>query len=117
MVAFIFAVSIGTAAAQPRGRLIIMRSPSLGRNLVLNLQIDGRTAANLGWGSRFDRSVWTGRRILTVSAVTNGFHFPWTPNSSRPTSTVLNVRRARTYVFTAVWQGTNRVILAPGRRS
>src|SRR4029077_12103977 len=103
---FIYAVSIGTAAARSAGRLIISRDPNLGRNLVVNLRIDDRTAANLVRGSRFDRLVRTGRRVLTVSAL---------PNASRSTSTVLNVRRGRTYVFTVArrWWGLNNVVLVP----
>jgi hypothetical protein len=106
---FIYVVSIGTAAAQPTGRLIVSRDPNLGRNLVVNLRIDDRTAANLVRGSRFDRSVRTGRRVLTVSAL---------PNASRSTSTVLNVRRGRTYVFTVArrWWGANNVVLVPQGR-
>jgi hypothetical protein len=106
---FIYAVSIGTAAAQSRGRLIISRDPNLGRNLVVNLRIDDRTAANLVRGSRFDRLVRTGHRVLTVSAL---------PNASRSTSTVLNVRRGRTYVFTVArrWWGTSNVVLVPQGR-
>jgi hypothetical protein len=106
---FIYAVSIGTAAAQSRGRLIISRDPNLGRNLVVNFRIDDRTAANLVRGSRFDRLVRTGRRVLTVSAL---------PNASRSTSTVLNVRRGRTYVFTVArrWWGTSNVVLVPQGR-
>ena len=106
---FIYAVSIGTAAARPTGRLIVSRDPNLGRNLVVNLRIDDRIAANLVRGSRFVRSVRTGRRVLTVSAL---------PNASRSTSTVLNVRRGRTYVFTVArrWWGANNVVLVPQGR-
>ena len=106
---FIYAVSIGTAAAQSRGRLIVSRDPNLGRNLVVNLRIDDRTAANLVRGSRFNRLVRTGRRLLSVSAF---------PNASRSTSTVLNVRRGRTYVFTVArrWWGTSNVVLVPQGR-
>jgi hypothetical protein len=109
ILALMYAVSIGTAAAQSRGRLIVMRDPNLGRNLVVNLRIDGRTAANLVRGQRFDRRVSTGRRVLSVSAF---------PSASRSTSTVLNVRRGRTYVFTAArrWWGTDNVVLVPQGR-
>src|SRR6516164_999515 len=104
-----YAVSIGTAAARSTGRLIVSRDPNLGRNLVVNLRLDGRTVANLMQGSRFDHSVWTGRRVLSVSA--------W-PSASRSNSTVLNVRRGRTYAFTAArrWWGTNNVVLVPQGR-
>src|SRR5262245_19492426 len=106
---FMYAVSVGTAAARSTGRLMVSRDWSLGRNMVVNLRIDGRTAANLRRGSRFNRSVWTGRRVLTVSA--------W-PSASRSTSTVLNVRRGRTYVFTVArrWWGTNNLVLVPQGR-
>jgi hypothetical protein len=106
---FIYAVSLGTAAARPTGRLIVSRDPNLRRNLVVNLRIDDRTPASLVRGSRFDRSVRTGRRVLTVSAL---------PNASRSTSTVLNVRRGRTYVFTVArrWWGANNVVLVPQGR-
>ena len=104
ILALMYAVSIGTAAARSVGRLVVSRDPNLGRNLVVNLRIDNRTVANLMQGSRFDHSVWTGRRVLSVSAV---------PNASRSTSTVLDVRRGRTYVFTVArrWWDTNNIVL------
>src|SRR5499427_3720197 len=109
ILAVMYALSIGTAVARSTGRLIVSRDPNLGRNLVVNLRIDGRTAANIGRGSQFNRSVWTGRRVLSVSA--------W-PSGSRSSSTVLNVRRGRTYVFTAArrWWGSNSVVLIPQGR-
>ena len=109
ILALMYAVSTGTAAARSVGRLIVSRDPNLGRNLVVNVRLDGRTVANLMQGSRFDRSVWTGRRVLTVSAL---------PNASQSTSTVLNVRRNRTYVFTVArrWWGTNNLVLVPQGR-
>src|SRR5215468_4115330 len=109
ILALMYAVSIGTAAARSTGRLIVSRDPSLGRNLVVNLRLDGRTAGNIVPGSSFNRSVWTGRRVLTVSA--------W-PSTSRSSSTVLNVRRGRVYVFTATRRGwgSNSVVLVPRGR-
>src|ERR1043166_2238393 len=102
---FVSLASIGTAA-QSGGRLIVMRAPNFGWNLALNLQIDGKTAANLVQGRRYDHSVSAGRHVLTVSAVPSY-------NSYAPTSTVLNVRPGQTYVFTAVWRDTDSVVLVP----
>src|SRR5215212_615940 len=91
---FVCAVSIGTAATQSGGgRLIILRSPIFGWNIVLNVKIDGRTVANVVQGRRYDHSVPAGRHVLTASAVPNSYY-------SEPTSTVLNVRSGQTYVFT-----------------
>jgi hypothetical protein len=107
---FICIASIGTNAAQSGGRLIVLRAPNFGWNLALNLQIDGRTVANLVQGRHYDHSVRVGRHVLTVSAV---------PSYSvyQPTSTVLNVRPGHTYVFTAVWRDTDTVVLVPSALS
>ena len=95
--------SAETAVAQPGGRLIVLRAPNFGWNLALNLKIDGRTAANIVQGRSYDEFVPAGRHMLTVSAVPN----------YQPTSTVLNVRRGQTYVFTATRQNTDSVVLVP----
>jgi tetratricopeptide (TPR) repeat protein len=95
--------STETAVAQPGGRLIVLRAPNFGWNLALNVKIDGRTAANIVQGRRYDDFVPAGRHMLTVSAVPN----------YQPTSTVLNVRPGQTYVFTAIRQNPDSVVLVP----
>lgn len=101
---FICVSSIGTADAQSGGRLIVLRSPNFGWNIVLNLKIDGRSVANVVQGRRYDHFVPAGRHVLTVSAVPNSYY-------SEPTSAVVNVRPGHTYVFTGSWDGSNRVVL------
>jgi hypothetical protein len=103
---FVCAISVGTAAAQSGGRLIILRTANFGWNIALNLKIDGRTVANVVQGRRYDHFVPAGRHVLTVSAVPNAYY-------SEPSSTVLNVHSGHTYVFTALWDGSNRVVLVP----
>jgi tetratricopeptide (TPR) repeat protein len=95
--------SAETAVAQPDGRLIVLRAANFGWNLALNLKIDGRAAANIVQGRSYDQFVPAGSHRLTVSAGTN----------YQPTSTVLNVQRGQTYVFTAIRQNTNSVVLVP----
>ena len=95
--------SAETAVAQPGGRLIVLRAANFGSNMALNLKIDGRTAANIVQGGRYDDSVPEGRHMLAVSAGAN----------YQPTSTVLNVQRGQTYVFTATRQNTDSVVLVP----
>ena len=46
--------SAETAVAQPGGRVIVMRAANFGSNVALNLKIDGRTAANIVQGRRYD---------------------------------------------------------------
>ena len=98
--------SAETAVAQPGGRLIVLRAPNFGWNLALNLKIDGRTAANIVKGHRYDQFVPAGRHMLTVSTVPNYYVY-------QPTSTVLNVRSGQTYVFTATRQNPDSVVLVP----
>ena len=113
---FSYAVSIGTAAAQSTARLIVSRDPNLDRNLAIVLRLDGRTVATLRSRQTFDNPVWTGRRVLSVSALSKRFRFPGASRgATRPTSMTLDVRRGRTYVFTAVWQRPDRVVLVRGR--
>ena len=95
--------SAETAVAQPGGRLIVLRAANFGSNVALNLKIDGRAAANIVQGRSYDDFVPEGRHMLTVSAGTN----------YQPTSTVLNVRRGQTYVFTATRQNPDSVVLVP----
>jgi hypothetical protein len=106
IVVLVSVLSIGTAAAQSGGRLIILRAPNFGWNLVLNLKIDGRTVANVVQGRRYDHVLPAGRHVLTVTAVPNY-------SAYQPTSMVLNVRPRQTYVFTAIWRDTDTVVLVP----
>jgi hypothetical protein len=94
--------SAETAVAQGGGRLIVLRAPNFGSNLALNVKIDGRTAANIVPGGRYDNFVPEGRHMLTLVV-----------SNYQPTSTVLNVRRGETYVFTATRQNTDSVVLVP----
>jgi hypothetical protein len=81
-----------------------LRAPNFGSNLALNLKIDGRTAANIVPGGRYDEFVPEGRHTLTVSVASN----------YQAKSTELNVQRGQTYVFTATRQNTaSGVILVP----
>src|ERR1043166_8740170 len=91
--------SAETDIARPGGRLIVLRAPNFGWNLGLNLKIDGRTAANIVQGRRYDEFVPEGRHTLTVSVVPN----------YQPTPTVLNVQRGQTYVFTATRRNKDSV--------
>ena len=95
--------SAETAVAQPGGRLVVLRAANFGSNVALNLKIDGRTAANIVQGSRYDEVVPAGRHMLSVSAGPN----------YRPTSTELNVQHGQTHVFTAIRQNTGSVVLVP----
>ena len=98
-------VSAANAAAQPDGRLIVIRVANFGWNIAAGLKIDGRTVMNIVQGRRYDHRIPAGRHVLTISAVPNN-------DLRAPSSITLNVRPGGTYVFTAVWD-SDRVFLKP----
>ena len=103
--AFASVVSIGTAAAQPAGRLIIQRAPNFGWNLAYHLQIDGRSVANVAQGHRYDAWLPAGPHVLTVHKV------PYA-TVGWPTSTTVNIQPGSTHVFSAMWD-SDLVFLRP----
>ena len=56
-VVFVWAVSLGNAAAQPGGRLIVIRAANFGWNLAVNLKIDGRSVVNIVQGRRYNQVI------------------------------------------------------------
>src|SRR5437660_11844884 len=63
---FLCAVSIGTATAQPSGRLIVLRPANLGWNLAFNLAIDGRPVGSIVQGRNYHTWLRAGHHVLTV---------------------------------------------------
>jgi hypothetical protein len=110
---FICAVSIGTAAAQPGGHLVILRTANFGGNVGFNLQIDGRHVAPVVQGRHYHTLLPAGRHVLTIRKI------PRT-GVSGPTSTTVNIQPGATYVYTAMWDSDfvflrpSRVCLTPG---
>ena len=102
---FFSAASLGNAAAQPHGRVIVIRAANFGWNLAVNLKIDGRTVANIVQGRRYTHIISVGRHVLTVSAVPN-------IELREPTSVTVNVWPGGTYIFTALWD-SDHVYLRP----
>ena len=68
-------VGIGPAGAQSGGRLVVLRAANFGWNLALNLKIDGRTAANLVQGRRYDHFLPAGRHVDRLASA-KLFFFP-----------------------------------------
>jgi hypothetical protein len=102
---FICAVSIGTAAAQPAGRLVILRSPNFGWNLAFNLEIDGRPVGSIVQGRHYHAWLPAGHHVLTVTKVP-------AVGYNAPTSIPVNIQPGWTNVFTATWD-SNLVFLRP----
>ena len=102
---FLFAVSIGTATAQPSGRLIVLRPANFGWNLAFNLAIDGRPVGSIVQGRKYHTWLPAGHHVLTV------FKVPRT-GFAGPTSTTVNVKPGWSYAYTAIWD-SDFVFLRP----
>jgi hypothetical protein len=92
--------AIFATSAADGGRLVLRRSPTLGRNVSISLTIDGKPAGTLGWGRTYDRYLTPGRHILAAS-----------PNRSRGGwQGTLNVNRGETYSYTASYNVSKLVL-------
>jgi hypothetical protein len=78
---------------QPAGRLVIVRSASLGPTIV-GLKIDGVETAKITYNRRYDTSLAAGEHVLTVYPLPS-------LEGARPTETKVNVQPGKTYTFTA----------------
>ena len=78
------------------GRLIILRGPNIGPQIV-GLDIDGVQAALISYNRRYDAPLAAGPHILTVFPLIGR----WTV---RTEGKKVNVEPGKTYTFTATWQ-------------
>jgi hypothetical protein len=111
ILAFAIAVCWSSQAAQPSsadsGRLVVQRSPTLGKFAFLRLSIDGEVN-NIGPGSRYDEPISAGHHVLIVD----------TPKNERqPTSMSLTVEPGQTYAFTATRRSDQGVSLVRSKRT
>jgi hypothetical protein len=99
--------SHAVAPKQTPARLIIRRMPNLGFNVIVQLSIDGRQTATLGYGHTYQGSLIPGRHVLAVLA---------TPRSRSPIpwEMPLNVQSGHTYIFTATGGPSGNLVLASG---
>jgi hypothetical protein len=96
LILIFFSLVSAANAANPSGRLIVIRVANFGWNVAANLKIDGRTVANIVQGRKYDHPIPAGRHVLTISAVPNVI-------TSESSSIPVNVRPGGTYIFTAMW--------------
>jgi len=82
--------------SQAPGRLIIMRSPTLGPTVV-GVRVDGVNVAQIAYNRRYDAPLSAGPHIVTVYPVHS-------MEGARPSQTKINAESGRTYSFTAVRQ-------------
>jgi hypothetical protein len=95
------------APSQAPARLVIRRMPNLGFNVIVQLWIDGKPAASLGYAHTYNGTLTPGRHVLAVLA---------SPNPRSPTrwQLPLNVQSGQTYIFTATGGPSGNLVLASG---
>ena len=76
------------------GRLVIWRSPGLGRNVIVGLTVDGRHVADLTYGRHYDEPISPGRHVIGAKAFPAVYQRP-------PYTIEINVRPGELYNFTA----------------
>jgi hypothetical protein len=97
----------GSTSVQSAGddaRLIIRRIPNLGNALIIDMYVDGVAVLPITYGQTYEGSLSPGRHVLSVLATPH-------PKWPEPTETVLNVRKGQIYSFTAMGDGSGRLIL------
>jgi len=97
--------SHAAATSQASARLIITRMPNLGVNNVVQLWIDGKPTATLGYARDYEGVLTPGRHVLGVQ-VTRSLGIPW--------EMALNAQSGQTYIFTAGASNSGNVVLYNG---
>jgi hypothetical protein len=80
----------------PPGHLTVDRAPNFGWNLAYNLQIDGRTVANVAQGHTYNTWLSAGPHVLTVQKVP-------AVGYTVPNSTTVTIQPGAEYLFVAMW--------------
>jgi hypothetical protein len=92
--------------SQAPARLVIRRMPNLGFNIIVQLWIDGKQTATLGYGHTYHGTLTPGRHVLAVLATRSRSPIPW--------EMALNAQSGQTYVFTATGSSSGNLVLASG---
>src|SRR6185369_16020305 len=95
MVALAFFVSAACGASAPAtgGHLVIKRSPTMGRDVSVTINIDGKLAGPVGYKRTFETQLAPGRHTITASP--NRLGTPW--------HGTVDVHAGQTYTYTAYW--------------
>ena len=85
---------VRTVQSGAGGRLVVWRSPGLGRNVVVGVLVDGRHVADLTYGRHYDEPISPGRHVIGAQAFPRAYPLP-------PYTVAINVRSGELYNFTA----------------
>jgi hypothetical protein len=88
--------------------LIIHRIPGLGNHVIVNLSIDGALVPSIMYGQTWAGLLMPGRHVLSLLPTPS-------PKWPTPSHMILDVRSGQSYNFTAMSDGSGKLILqGPG---
>ena len=85
--------AFGASAPSSSARLIIKRSPTMGRDISITINIDGKLAGPLSYKRTFETQLAPGSHTITASSNRHGT--PW--------HGTIQVQANQTYNYTAYW--------------
>ena len=98
--------SKAAAPSQAPARLVVRRIPNLGVNVIVQLSIDGKPAASLGYARTYEGNLTPGKHVLAVMATRARSRIPWEMS--------LNAQSGQTYIFTVQGSPSGNLVLASG---
>ena len=84
-------------------RLIVNRAANFGVNESVDLLVDGKTVAVLGYNDSYDAPLTAGKHVLSIR--TNPAAYP---QAQQPKTVAITAEPGKTYTLTAVWPDTER---------
>jgi hypothetical protein len=98
--------SQSTQTSNAPARLIIRRPPDLGNNVIVDVYLDGKRFAAIGYGHTFKGSLPPGKHVLSVRATPS-------PKYLTKRKITLDAKSGQTYAFIAKDDGTGTLTLEP----
>lgn len=91
-------------STEQSARLIIYRIPNLGNNVIVDVYLDGAPFGSVGYGQSLKKNLSPGRHVLSLEPTPD-------PKYRTPSDTTVDVQGGKTYVFTAVDNGSGGLAL------
>jgi hypothetical protein len=98
-------VSSTRANSGEPARLVVTRSANFGINESVDLLIDGKTVALLGYNESYDAPLSAGKHVLAIKTDPNTYA------RETPKPITIAAEAGKTYTFTAVWPDPERAAL------
>jgi len=96
----------GTASGGGTARLIVYRTPTMGKFVIVQVYVDDVVVGSIGYGGTYEGFLKPGHHVLSALAT------PRSKWQERP-PTIVDVRSGQAYKFTAMGNGEGNLTLRP----